>query len=500
LKTTIKSTYFFFLFLLPSSFLWADGTIVVKTIDESGTAVEGVTVFTQLLGPGRTQERRTNRQGLVEFKRSPAGVYRIVGRKQGFAPAYHEFVVLKDKATENLQLTMQPGEMEKLLYFEDANISQQADQLLNEGYQLMMNRDLEAAEEKMKASLEINPSSPVSRNTMALVYLQQGKWDQARQELDEALRLGEIYLQIPTPDGSPSPMQQPYDMTLQLMEAMPLFRLQHEIDAAFNSQNYEEAIGKIEEVLKRQPDNSDAVYQLALAQAHAGRTDDALVSIDKALQMNPGDRQAQELREIIIQRQEVAEALRVQKIIEEGQELAAQGKHDEAIQKYDEARAAAKPEQLPGLWLGVARAQAEMGKIQEATQAYEEAIKVAPEPADYQRELADYLMKEKQLDEAIQAYSEYFENTGTPPEEGLFKMAQDQVRQGQQKDALAIYEGILRQYPDHADSYYEVGMLYFYVEKDSARAKEMLDKYTTIGKDEGRLDNAKAVLIVISRQ
>jgi tetratricopeptide (TPR) repeat protein len=500
LRPTIKKTYFFCLFLLFSSFLWADGTIVVKTIDEAGNPVEGVTVFSQQLGPGKTLDKKSNRQGLAEFKKSQAGVYRIVGRKQGFAPATYEFVVLKDKTTENVELEMRPGDMEKLLYFEDANVSQQADQLLGEGYQLMMNRNLDAAEEKIKASLEINPSSPVTRNNMALVYMQQGKWDEAKRELDEALRLGKIFLQIPTPDGSPSPMQQPHDMTIQLMETMPLFRLQYEIDAAFNSQNYEEAIVKIEEVVKLQPDNSDALYQLALAQAHAGRSEDAQANIDKALRMNPNDKQAQDLKEILVQRQEAAEAQRVQSIIEEGQKLAGEGKHDEALAKYDEARAAAKPEQLPGLWLGVARTQAEMGKIPEATQAYQEAIKVAPEPADYQRELAEYLMKEKQMDQAIPAYAEYFKSTGTSPEEGLFKMAQDQVRQGHQKDALAIYEGILEHYPDYADAYYEVGMLYFYVEKDKDRAKDMLTKYTTVGKDEARLDNAKAVLIVISRQ
>jgi tetratricopeptide (TPR) repeat protein len=500
LRRIIKKTYLFCLLLLFSSFLWADGTIVVKSVDESGSAVEGVVVFAQYLGQGKTLEKKSNRQGLAEFKKSATGVYRIVGRKPGFAPEVYEFVVLKDKATENVQLTMRPGDMEKLLYFEDANITQQADQLLGEGYQLMMNRNLDAAEEKIKASLAINPSSPVTRNNMALVYMQQGKWDEATRELDEARRLGEIYLQIPSPDGSPNPMQPAYDLTLQLIQTMPLFRLQFEVDQAFNAQRWDEAIAKTEQVLKLQPDNSDVLYQLALAQAHAGRLEDAQGAIDRALSLNPGDKQAQELKEIIIQRQQVAEAQRVQKIIEEGQKLAAEGKHDEALRKYDEARAAAEPEQMPGLWLGVARAQAEMGNTQGATQAYQEAIKVAPEPAEFQREFADYLMKQKQVDQAILAYADYFKSTGTKPEDGLFKMAQDQVRQGHQKDALVIYEGILRQYPDHADSYYEVGMLYFYVEKDKDRAKDMLTKYSTMGKDEARLDNAKAVLIVISRQ
>ena len=44
-------------------------------------------------------------------------------------------------------------------------------------------------------------------------------------------------------------------------------------------------------------------------------------------------------------------------------------------------------------------------------------------------------------------------------------------------------------------------MIYFYEaeHKDVPRAKQMLSKYVELGKDQGRLDNAKAVLIVIEK-
>jgi len=62
-------------------------------------------------------------------------------------------------------------------------------------------------------------------------------------------------------------------------------------------------------------------------------------------------------------------------------------------------------------------------------------------------------------------------------------------------------EKVIKADPDNADAYFDLGQMYYAdgKEKDS-RTKELLTKYTEIGKDATKLENAKNMLILINRR
>ncbi|MFZ0431011.1 MAG: hypothetical protein WAO20_23055, partial [Acidobacteriota bacterium] len=61
------------------------------------------------------------------------------------------------------------------------------------------------------------------------------------------------------------------------------------------------------------------------------------------------------------------------------------------------------------------------------------------------------------------------------------------------------FEKLLEVNPQFAEGYYELGMGLFYDANDRSRARDLLQKYLTLGKDEAHLDNARNVLTVIEQ-
>ncbi len=103
--------------------------------------------------------------------------------------------------------------------------------------------------------------------------------------------------------------------------------------------------------------------------------------------------------------------------------------------------------------------------------------------------------------EGIQTLTELGKAGTKPLDEMFYQMGAAYVKKNKKKLAQPLFEEALKINPQHAEAHYELGMIYFYEaeHKDVPRAKEMLSKYVELGKDQGRLDNAKAVLIVIEK-
>jgi hypothetical protein len=59
---------------------------------------------------------------------------------------------------------------------------------------------------------------------------------------------------------------------------------------------------------------------------------------------------------------------------------------------------------------------------------------------------------------------------------------------------------VLKDDPQNAEAYYELGMVYWVAKHDTKLATENLLKYLPIGKDPGHLENAKATLAVIAKK
>ena len=64
-----------------------NGAIKVKCVDSSSNPVQAVNVVVSPVGSQKNKEKKSDAKGEVEFTKLDDGLYRVVGRKDGFEPA-----------------------------------------------------------------------------------------------------------------------------------------------------------------------------------------------------------------------------------------------------------------------------------------------------------------------------------------------------------------------------------------------------------------------------
>jgi tetratricopeptide (TPR) repeat protein len=124
--------------------------------------------------------------------------------------------------------------------------------------------------------------SPVAHNNLGLIRLDQGRIEEARAEIAEALQLSPRYADAHGNLGV-------------------ILTAQGRLD---------EAIAHYNELLRLKPDSADAHFNLGVVLVRQRRLDDAVVQFTEAVRLNRGDADAHErLAEALTQRGQLAEAL-----------------------------------------------------------------------------------------------------------------------------------------------------------------------------------------------
>lgn len=436
--------------------------ISVKCVDSAGNAVSKAEVQVMEVRSRDIKDEKTNREGVAEFKKLQDGVYRVWARKEGYAPAFQEFIVAENGASEQVVLQFEPGDPQQPLYFEDSTIASQAMQLLQESASLLQQQKLDEAEAKLKQSLEINPSEPNAYFNLALVNINRGNWEEVEKNLKKAEELLLVY-QKANP-GNPT-LQQQLDNVRNELKLIPLRRLAGEIQTAMDNKEFQTALDKLDEMAELQPTNPSVYYNQALALIQMNRLPEASEKLDKAIELAPEQQAFKDLKNRIGQVIKAREAAALKAKVATVQTLYQEKKYEEAITKAKEAMEVVPDDLKTILW----------------------------------GEMANAYLALENYDEAVVAYQKYLELTGKPVAEGLYDLAQQLSRKGKQKEAAAIYQKVLEVNPDFADAYYELGMYAFYEQQDKAKAKELLQKYLEIGTDENKKNNAQNVLVVIEK-
>jgi tetratricopeptide (TPR) repeat protein len=479
----------------------ADTKITVKCATEAGEAMSGVQVFAAEVRTGKVLDRKTNKQGIVEFKKLDPGVYRVIARAQGFAPAYKDIFPVRPGEEQTVQLTFHPGDAMKKMYWEDEALGQQVAQLFQEAIDLLQQNKLPEAGAKLEQAIEINPTIPGARQNLAVVYLHQEKWDEAQEQLNTAIQNVNDLKQIEEVSGGDTSGHDNMIAELQkVIDTIPALKVQVRANKALEEGNNEEAVTLLQELTEITPEDGNAFYNLALAQAKLKRYEDSKQTIDKAAALNPEDKNIQELKRLLGENEKALAMQEVQKIVVEGDEAFNAGNYQEAVAKYEEAKADAPPEMHADIWRGLARGYQQLKQNEKAVEAFQKAIELNPEKAQFSQELADLYFSQDQTSEGVQALTMAYKQGDKPMDEALFAAgaAYRKKRDGN-KAATALFEETLKVNANHPEAHYELGMLYFYEQGDRARAKTMLEKYTALGKDPGHLDSAKAVLVVIEK-
>ncbi|HYK89043.1 MAG TPA: tetratricopeptide repeat protein [Acidobacteriota bacterium] len=493
----------------------ASTPLEIKCQDSAGNPVAGATVNVQQLETLKWKgDKKSDSKGITLFKLDD-GAYRLMAHKEGFAPALYEFVILKGGNPVSATLKFEQGDSQKKLYFEDQAVAQKAQELLSQGSQALsaavQDKDAQArdkkfadAEKAIEESLDIYPSNAEALFNLSIAYIQQHRWDQADESLKKTSQLLTVLSALPTPkDGKTPPYNELQQRVNSLQASLPLFKLRSDADKALTEQKFDLAAQKYSEALKLQNNDPDLYYNLSLALARARKFDDALQSIDKAVQLKPGEPAYADLRKKIVEFKESEILNKAQEILTEGDKLFQAKDYANALTKYQEALKMVpeqrKPQQAVVL-AQIAKTQAQLNQYDPAVATFKKAIELAPDNASFKTALAQFYLKEKKYDEALNIYADSGSAGNQPVDQVMFKLGQTQSNQGNSEVAQLAFERAIKANPENAEAYYELGMLLYQSKKDDKRAQEVLTKYLEVGKETAHLDNTKSVLVVLKKR
>jgi tetratricopeptide (TPR) repeat protein len=485
--------------LIGTTQLWAQSTLDVKCVDGSGNAVSNARVFLQHLSAGKTRDKKSDGKGATTFDKLDDGVYRVVGRKEGFEPAFFEFISLKGSAKQSVTLQFKPGDPQKQLYFESQATHQKASELLSQGVQsLQANKFLEA-EKQLRESVEANPSNPDAHFNLAIALLQQQKWQPAEESLKKAAELATLFMQFPQQTAGENPykeLKQRVDMVLSKINSL---KIRAEADKALQEKRFEDAIAKYREELKTDKD-PELLQNLAVALAQTRKYDEAVAALDQAIQLKPQEASYQSLKKQILDFKQNEVLILAQRVLDEGNKLFDSGDHPGALKKYEEVLARIPEQNQASVWFQIGRTQAQLSQAEKAIAAYKKAMALAPDKPDYRKALAQYYLDQKRYEEALNLYAEQGGGSSESPDQAVFALAQKLSTQGNSEVAQVAFEKVLTINPQHAEAHYELGMGLYYAKKNDKRSSDLLTKYLEIGKQKDHLDNAKTVLIVLKKR
>jgi tetratricopeptide (TPR) repeat protein len=279
---------------------------------------------------------------------------------------------------------------------------------------------------------------------------------------------------------------------------MPSLKLRVEGNEAMVAKDYKLAATRFADAAKIVPNDPDTHYNLALALGQDKQYQEALAAIDKAIALKPEDKAYLDLKQRLVANQSMSKA---RDILIEGDTLYNEKKdYPAALKKYEEALPMlTDPVAQALVYDQIGKAYTTMRQSEPAVSAFNKAIELDPEKKQYKddlvghyRVMAQYYFTEKQYDKAF----DFFKQAGQSP----YQIGQSSAAKGDNDLALMAFERSLKDDPQNAEAYFELGTLYYYNKKDSARAKEMFVKYMEVGKDEKRISQAKDLLTVIDRK
>jgi len=443
--------------------LAASNVIEVKCIDQNGAPINKVEVYIQGIGTTEEKDKKTNKEGLAVFDKLDDDMYRIWARVEGFSPTYHEFLSLSGGSAELITLSLEPGDSTQKLYFEDPALMQEATRLLEEGIQAMDAGQMDVGEQKIKASLAIQPSNPLAHHNLAVLYLQDNQWDLAKASLEEELDMLNAAIAFNKNDAGGLIQQR--TLAEDLLKSLPMRQVAAEADQAMKTQQYDVAVEKLNEMLAFGADNHRIYFYRSMALSQVDRIDEAIQDINKAIELEPDETAYIDFKARLEERVATAERDKAKNAVLALQALNKEGKYEETLAKFDDAQAIATDDLQGPLWAVKANAHLALEQYPEAFAALEKLWAADKKPMD----------------------------------QGFFGLGQQLAKRGKQKEARSAYEQALAANPDFAEAHYELGMIYFYDDEDKVKARVSLEKYVEIGEDEAHISNAKSVLAVMGK-
>jgi superkiller protein 3 len=328
--------------------------------------------------------------------------------------------------------------------------------------------------------------------------MQQGKFDQTSEMLNKTIEIANIMKNAPSPvpEGQPNPYEAIIQNTQKLQMDLPAIAG----ETLLKEKKYDEAIAKFREAIQGNPQNASYHANLSIALTNAQKFDEALSALEKANQLKPGEFDA--LKKSIQARKDNAAIDRAQTIMDEGGKLFKEEDYAGALKKYEEARDILSEDKQAAPYLQIARTQAKLDQKEAAMAAFNKAIGLASEDRieGFRNSFVQIYLDDKKFEDAIDILADPKTAGSQSPEEVLLTVAAA-YKSKEPKLAEAAWERILKLNPNNADVYYYLGeSSYIEGKEQDSRTTEMLNKYLEIGKDPAKLENAKNMLVIVSRR
>ena len=521
------------------------GTLEVMCIGPSGAPEKDVNVTIIPISTTKGKGKKSNAAGKAVFDKQETGIYHVVGRKKGFAPAFYDYAVI-DTGGASVDLKLEAGEDRKL-YFEDKALENRAFELVDQGSKTLEAGNAAEAEKFFTESLAIRPSAPDALYYYGMALAEQGKYDQATESFKKAAEMAKFMLStlpkpkpawpgmggpggpggapktggvdggapkpggtggggVPKPGGSmmggePSRAQIIYETIADNAEQQIIMIPLMKAEAAYADKRLDEAIALYDEAIKSYPNVPIFYANRALALTQVGRFDEANSSVNKALELSPGDERALQVKKAVeafaenaAREKENVARKQANDLLNEGNKLL-DSDASSALKKYEEANALTGGQQAV-IWRQVGRAQAKLKQDTEAVAAFKKAIELSAgdQVENYQMSLAQYYLDAKRPDEALDVVVAGSKD----PEQRLMDLYTRGKNNPDSMDfSTAALERVVKLNPSNFDAVFELGQVYYMDRKDS-QAQELLNRYVENGKDTAKLQTANDLLTVIA--
>jgi Flp pilus assembly protein TadD len=470
-----------------------NGTIRVKCVDSSSNPVAGAVVTVISLGNSKVKPKKSDSKGMAEFITLDDGGYRIVARQDGFEPALNEFVVLKGShPTESVTLTLVAGS-DKELYFENPELGKKTADLLNQAINLNKENKFEEAEKLLNQAIAMDPSNPQGFRILGVTLLQASKFEESEAAFKKAAKI----LSILTAAPQQTQAQQLSDQVQQILRQIPGFKGENDL----RGKNFDQAIDAFTQVLKNDPNNPEWHADMAIALANSQKIDEALSFMDKAIQLKPGEKKYEELKNQISAMKGQAEYLKMKALQDDANKLSASGDAAGALKKYEELKSLAPQDKQGPVLREIGRLQVKLNQPDAAVQSFKKAIELAPDEkaaSDSRSSLAQFYLDQKKYDDAVNVLAESKSADPQNTEQTLLAIFA-KFKDADSQFAESVLERIIKINPQNADAYFDLGQMYFAEGKEKyGRAKELLAKYTEIGKDQDKIKRANDFLVSIN--
>lgn len=245
-----------FLFSFGGTLALADNSLTCTLQQQDGIPAAKLEVVLTNGATSKQWKKKTNDKGVVEFKGLPDGTYRMDGILEGFLLTKATGIELSGNAAK----TCSP-------VFVSINI---LNQLLTESNDAAKSGKPDIAIDKAKAAMDLAPSVPNTHIVLAIAYAKKGMVDEAVAAAKKAAEID------PAQFGK-------------MEMAVHMEALGTQASEALGKQNFDAAIAKYKELMAVAPDEPTVYYNMALAYGHKGDYDNAIKTIDKAIELNPND-------------------------------------------------------------------------------------------------------------------------------------------------------------------------------------------------------------------